>query len=126
MYKHNVSFKIKFKIVLIFLLVALSVLTMNCASTKPEIPPQKQKNAYSDKDLETLTDLWLKRNEYRDREEILKELERRRAIDKLIFCYELAGWRIGPTEGREKDRIFIINIFGNLKDPKTVPLLTEQ
>ncbi len=126
MYKHNVSFKIKFKIVLIFLLVALSVLTMNCASTKPEIPPQKQKNAYSDKDLETLTDLWLKRNEYRDREEILKELERRRAIDKLIFCYELAGWRIGPTEGREKDRIFIINIFGKLKDPKTVPLLTEQ
>ena len=123
--KYNSSVKIKFKMVLIFLLVALSVLTLSCASTKSEIP-QKQKNGYSDQDLETLTDLWLKRNEYRDREEILKELERRRAIDKLIFCYELAGWRIGPTEGREKDRIFIINIFGKLKDPKTVPLLTEQ
>jgi HEAT repeat protein len=123
--KYNSSLKIKFMMVLIFLLVALSVLTMSCASTKSEMP-QKPKNAYSDKDLEALTDLWLKRNEYRDRETILKEFERRRAVDKLIFCYELAGWRIDRTEGREKDRILIINIFGNLKDPKTVPLLTEQ
>jgi hypothetical protein len=125
MYKYNRLAKIKFNMVLIFLLVAFSALTMNCASTKPEMP-QKQKNAYNNKDPEALTDLWLKRNQYRDREEILKELDRRRAIDELIFCFEIAGWRMGPTEDRKKDRIYIINIFGRLKDPKTVPLLTDQ
>lgn len=111
--------------VLIFLLVALGALTMNCASTKPELP-QKKETADNDKDLEALTDLWLERIQYRDREEILKELERRRAIDELIFCFEIAGWRIGPTVNREKDRLFIFNIFGRLKDKRTVSLLTDQ
>jgi preprotein translocase subunit SecG len=69
MYKDNNLVKIKFIMVLIFLLVALGALTMNCASTKPE-RPQKKETADNDKDLEALTDLWLERIQYRDREEI--------------------------------------------------------
>jgi hypothetical protein len=125
MYKINNLVKIKFNLVLIFFLVALGALTMKCASTKPEMP-QKEKNAYINKDSEALTDLWLKGNQYRDREAILKELERRRATDQLIFCYEIAGWRIGRTEERKRDRLYILNIFGKLKDQKTIPLLTDQ
>lgn len=125
MHEYNKLVKIKSNTILIFFFVALSALTMNCASTKPEMP-QKEENAYIDKDLEALTDLWLKGNQYRNREEILKELERRRAIDQLIFCFEIAGWRMGPTGDRKKDRLYIINIFGKLKDQKTVRLLTDQ
>ena len=116
---------IHFNAVFIFFVAALSAVVINCASTKPEMPPKEDK-AYIDKDLEALTDLWLKENEFRDREEILKAFERRRAIDELIFCYEIAGWRFGPTADRGKDRLYILNIFGRLKDPKTVPLLTDQ
>ena len=125
MYADNNLVKIKFITALIFFLVALGALTMNCASTKPEMP-QKKETAYMDKDLDALTDLWLERIQYRDREEILKELERRRAIDELIFCFEIAGWRIGPTVDRKKDRLFILNVFGKLKDKRAVSLLTDQ
>ena len=73
-----------------------------------------------------MVDLWLKTYEFRDREEILKEFGRRRAIDKLIFCYNLAGWQSGAIGDRKRDRLLILNIFGELKDAKTVGLLTDQ
>ena len=117
--------KLKPQFTLSLFLICVSLFSTYCASTKPEMP-QKEENAYIDKDPEALTDLWLKKTQYRDREEILKELERRRAIDGLIFCFEIAGWRIGPTADRKKDRLYIINIFGKLKDQKTVRLLTDQ
>ncbi|MGD2038008.1 MAG: hypothetical protein PVH28_09005 [Desulfobacterales bacterium] len=80
--------------------------------------PQKEENAYIHKDSEALTDLWLKANNYREREGILKELERRRAIDQLIFCFEIAGWQTRPEQERKRDRLYILNIFGKLKDQK--------
>ncbi|MGD8739814.1 MAG: HEAT repeat domain-containing protein, partial [Desulfobacterales bacterium] len=117
--------KLNRQFILSTFLICVTLFLTFCAATKPEIP-QKKEIAYIDKDLEALTDLWLKENHYRNREGILKELERRRAIDQLIFCFEIAGWRIGRTEERKRDRLYILNIFGKLKDQKTVPLLTDQ
>jgi hypothetical protein len=117
--------KLKWQFILCTFFLCVPLLFTDCATTKPEMP-QKEDRAYIDKDLEALTDLWLKKYHFRDREKILKEFERRKAIEELIFCYEIAGWRIGPTADRKKDRLYILNIFGRLKDPKTVPLLTDQ
>ena len=120
--------KLKRQFILSVFLICLSLFATYCASTKSTQPETEKKAQYKyqNKDPEALTDIWLERIQYRDREEILKELERRRAIDELIFCFEIAGWRIGPTVNRKKDRLFILNIFGKLKDKKTVPLLIDQ
>ena len=75
--------KIHFSTVFIFLVAALGTVVINCASTKPEISPKDDKT-YINKDLEALTDLWLKQNPFRDREQILKVLERRHAINAPI------------------------------------------
>ena len=111
--------------IIVLAVMGLCFIIIGCASTKP-VMPQKERYAYTDKDPEALSELWLKKNQYRDREEILKALERLHATDQLIFCFEIAGWRIKHTADRQRDRLYILNIFGRLKDQKTIPLLTDQ
>jgi HEAT repeat protein len=113
------------KPILIAFLIGSIALSMNCSSAIPE-KPLGEKGVSVNENPEALADRWLKLEEYSQREEILQELERQRAFDELIFCFDIAGWlRSGPEE-RNRDREYILYIFGNLKEPKTIPLIVGQ
>jgi HEAT repeat protein len=101
---------------LVIFTISTGSLLINCVSKTSE-PAKIEKSAYYlNKNLEELKDLWLASKDIEEHKLILKELERRKAIDALMSCYN-----VSPKEGKT----IIIQAFGRLKDSKAVPLLVD-
>jgi hypothetical protein len=102
-------------------IIGLGLIVISCASNN------YQSTQVVDADIETLKDLWLKSSSHYARKNIVDELEKRKAVDALIYCHSFAlyyykrpnsnsAWGKFPIE----DSIVIINALGRLKDPKAI------
>ncbi len=106
-------------IFVIFIIIGMCFGVFSCTGK------EAKKNELIDKDSETLKDLWWKEDKANIRHEILFELERRKEVDALLWCY---AWCYRTPTGSvslfrinfEQDYYFITEAFGRLKDPKTV------
>ena len=121
--------KKKLQFSLTIILIVVSMFVSHCVSTKPAQLEEEKKTQsyYQNQDLDTLQDFWLATNQYKAREVILKEFERRKAYNTLRSCYDITGWMMRRESGqdRKNDKLFILGAFGRLKEQKAVPLLTE-
>ena len=101
---------------LVLIVAGLSILAVSCSVNKYDL---------RGKDTEALKDLWLNSPSQSIRNQVVQEMENRKAIDALSFCLHFAvyyyktnerNWGKYPLEASTT----LIYALGRLKDPKAI------
>jgi hypothetical protein len=114
--------------ILVLTVVGLGFIVLSCASNNYKA------TQLADADIETLKNLWLKSSSHNTRKEIVSELEKRKAVDALIYCHHFATFYYKSSGGGGRgawgkfpieDGIVIVSALGRLKDPKAINSIAE-
>ncbi len=107
-------------------IIGLGLIVISCASNN------YQSTQVADADIETLKDLWLKSSSHYARKNIVNELEKRKAVDALIYCHHFATFYYKRPNSKSvwgrfaiEDSIVIVDALGRLKDPKAINSIAE-
>ena len=110
------------QISIFFLILGFTIISLSCASNNSMSTPLTKL------DDETLKERWLESNNVGSRYTIIREFEKRKSMDGLLFCLYYATrqhYNTFSSSFSKKDAIETVHAIGRIKDPKAIAPLRE-